>query len=111
MSAIRSALKNVRPRQARRVAWLLLPGVVAATAIVGAGSPLLDEKVANDPSSPQLQTMRAARALSGPFGRFQGLRHDVVGGNWAGYVVTESPPYLSVQGTWTVPLANWVEYP
>jgi hypothetical protein len=39
------------------------------------------------------------------------LRQTIVDGNWAGYVLTEHPPYTSIQGTWTVPGVSWIDYP
>ncbi len=39
------------------------------------------------------------------------LRKGSVGGNWAGYTITEHAPFLSAAGTWTIPTVSWVDYP
>jgi hypothetical protein len=55
---------------------------------------------------------RVSRAAIGrPLPAPQRRRAESVGANWAGYVVNESAPYISAQGTWTVPKATYAAYP
>lgn len=41
---------------------------------------------------------------------FRPRRHDDLGDNWSGYIVTGGP-FTAVQGTWTIPAVTYAHYP